>query len=138
MHRRRVQSVQVDRNNNLYFTGYFDNDVMFDTTHLAVSSVGYSDIFYVKSDSTGQLLWAKKAGNAVVELGGPLADAGGTRSQVTGFSILQADSVGEIEQILKENPHRKMPSTGIEIHELLEIPGMSQDQTKRELEFSRR
>ena len=91
-----------------------------------------------KAGTEAWMTWAKKAGHAVVELGGPLADAGGTRSQITGFSILQADSVGEIEQILKENPHRKMPSTGIEIHELLEIPGMSQDQTKRELEFSRR
>jgi len=91
-----------------------------------------------KAGTDAWMSWAKQAGKAVVELGGPLADAGGTHSKVTGFSILQADSVGEIEQILKENPHRKMPGTGIEIHEFLEIPGMSHDQINRELEYSKR
>ena len=82
--------------------------------------------------------WAKKAGSAIVELGAPLADAGATRSRVTGFSILQAGSVSEIEQIVKDNPHQKMPGAGIEIHEFVDVPGMSRDQTsKRELDYSR-
>ena len=92
-----------------------------------------------KAGTDAWLAWAKKAGNALVELGAPLADAGATRSKVTGFSILQANSAGEIEQIVKDNPHQKMAGAGIEIHEFLEVPGMSQDQTsKRDLEYSRR
>jgi hypothetical protein len=92
-----------------------------------------------KAGTDAWVAWAKKAGNALVELGAPLADAGATRSKVTGFSILQGNSASEIEQIVKDNPHQKMPGAGLEIHEFIEVPGMSQDQnSKRELEYSKR
>ena len=91
-----------------------------------------------KSGTDAWLAWAKRAGSAIVELGAPLADAGGTRSKVTGFTIMQANSASEIEQIVKDNPHQKMPGAGLEIHEFLEIPGMSQGQGQRDLEYSRR
>ena len=92
-----------------------------------------------KAGTEAWVAWAKKAGNALVELGAPLADAGATHSKVTGFSILQANSASEIEQIVKDNPHQKMQGSGIEIHEFIDVPGMSQDQTsKRELEYSKR
>jgi hypothetical protein len=79
--------------------------------------------------------WAKKAGDSIVELGAPLADAGGTHSKVTGFTIVQANSASDVEQILKDNPHRKMPGSSLEIHELLELPGMKKGpRFERELE----
>ena len=69
--------------------------------------------------------WASKAGNALVELGAPLADVGGKKTQVTGFSILQASSPSEIDQLLKGHPHTQHPNATIEVHEFVDVPGMS-------------
>jgi hypothetical protein len=92
-----------------------------------------------KAGTDAWMAWAKQAGSAIVELGAPLADAGDTRSKVTGFSILQANSASEVERIVRDNPHQKMPGSGLEIHEFLDVPGMSQAQTsQRDLEYSRR
>jgi hypothetical protein len=92
-----------------------------------------------KSGMDAWKAWAKKAGHALVELGAPLADVGGTHSKVTGFTILQASSANEIEQLLKEHPHRKMPGAVIEIHEFLALPdGSTSESVERELELSKR
>jgi hypothetical protein len=69
------------------------------------------------------MAWARHAGQAIVDLGAPLASVGSSNSKVTGFSILQANSSQEIEQLLKEHPHRHTPGASIEIHEFLELPG---------------
>jgi hypothetical protein len=83
--------------------------------------------------------WARQAGNAIVDLGAPLADVGSTHSKVTGFTILQANSANEIEQLLSNHPHKKMPGTAIEIHEFLAMPdGSTAERVARELETSRR
>ncbi len=112
--------------------------ILYTSSTPAREEMGKASPDQAKTGADAWIAWAKKAGRTLVDLGAPLADAGATHSKVTGFSILQADSVGEIEQIVKDNPHQKMSGTEIEIHEFLEVPGMSQDQTKRELEFSRR
>lgn len=70
--------------------------------------------------------WANKAGRAIVDLGGPLADVGSTHSKAVGYSILQANSASEIEQLLQDHPHNRDAGGSFEIHELLAIPGMSQ------------
>jgi hypothetical protein len=81
--------------------------------------------------------WAKKARHAIVDLGAPLADVGGVRGNVTGFSILQANSAKEVEELLKEHPHRKLPGASFEIHEFLDMPGAVGQTAARELQHTR-
>jgi len=78
--------------------------------------------------------WAKKAGSTVVDLGSPLGSpmkvSGGSSSasnnDVTGFSILQAESGKAIAGLLKEHPHFRAPGASIEVLEFLPMPGMPQ------------
>lgn len=63
--------------------------------------------------------WAAKAGPAIVDLGAPLDG-----DDVTGFSILQADSRADLDSLLAEHPHRHIPGGSIEALEFLPIPGM--------------
>lgn len=64
--------------------------------------------------------WARQAGSAISDLGAPLAGEG----DITGFSILQADSRAEIEALLEGHPHRHMPGAEINALEFLSVPGM--------------
>lgn len=91
-----------------------------------------------KAGMDAWMQWAKNAGKAIVELGAPLADVGQTRSKVTGFTILQANSAEEIDRILNDHPHRNHTGAAIEVHEFLELPGMTLGEGSRELEHSRR
>jgi len=78
--------------------------------------------------------WAKKAGSAVVDLGSPLGSPmkviGGLSTagngNVTGFSILQAESGKAIASLMKEHPHFKAPGASVEVLEFLPMPGMPQ------------
>jgi hypothetical protein len=80
------------------------------------------------------MAWAKKAGQAIIDLGAPLGEAvrveGGSTSpsasKVVGFSILQAASSKELAQLLKDHPHFKAPGASIEVLEFLSMPGMPQ------------
>ena len=76
--------------------------------------------------------WSKRAGDAIVDLGAPLGKgrniAGGSASasdsDVTGFSILQADSADAVFELLREHPHFQMPGEStIEVLEFLPLPG---------------
>lgn len=78
------------------------------------------------------MMWAKKAGSAIVDLGLPLANSKtitrdsleGSRSSVVGYSILEADSIAAVSGLLKEHPHLHMPNSSIEVFEGMAIPGM--------------
>ncbi|MCH8316946.1 MAG: SBBP repeat-containing protein [Bacteroidetes bacterium] len=52
--------IAVDMNGNVYITGYFRDTVTFGSTQLI--SAGSADIFIVKYDTAGNLLWAQRAG----------------------------------------------------------------------------
>src|SRR5579864_9030056 len=75
--------------------------------------------------------WSAKAGNAVVDLGSPAGDAASVGSSapagdvsVTGYSILQGESLDEITRLLDEHPHLKTPGVAyITAIELLSMPG---------------
>jgi len=77
------------------------------------------------------MAWAAKAGDAVVDLGTPLADAarlgpastGGDSLPVTGFSILQAESADAVTSVLEGHPHLQWGGS-IDVLEFLPIPGM--------------
>ncbi|WP_247232093.1 SBBP repeat-containing protein [Telluribacter sp. SYSU D00476] len=61
------QDIAVDQSGNVYVTGGFTGTATFGSTTLI--SNGISDIFIVKYNNKGDVLWAKQAG-------GPLADQG--------------------------------------------------------------
>jgi len=70
--------------------------------------------------------WAQQAGDAVVDLGAPLAvvDAGGDSGDpIAGYSIFQAESAEALATVLKSHPHLAMGGT-IETLECLSMPGM--------------
>ena len=64
--------------------------------------------------------WAQKAGSSLVDLGAPLAGDG----DITGFSVIEADSRPAIDELLAEHPHRHLPGAEIDVFEFLAIPGM--------------
>jgi hypothetical protein len=66
------------------------------------------------------LAWAEKARSAVVDLGAPLDGEG----DVTGFSILQADSRSNLDDLLADHPHRQAPGADIDVLEFMALPGM--------------
>ena len=64
--------------------------------------------------------WMEKAGAAVVDFGAPVQGEG----DVTGFSILEADSPSGIDELLTDHPHRRMPGASIDVFEFMTLPGM--------------
>ena len=82
----------------------------------------------MKAGMDAWMTWAGKAGDAVVDLGTPLAPgthAGGAagESDVCGYSILQADSARDISNLLDGHPHLEMPGSSIDVLEMLSMPG---------------
>ena len=76
--------------------------------------------------------WAGKAADAIVDLGTPLAAATSVGSglsvtsgdDISGYSILQSDSVEVLASLLEEHPHLHVPGNSIEVLEFLAMPGM--------------
>ena len=75
--------------------------------------------------------WATNCGDHLVDMGSILGNgkhldtSGSTSSSsdVKGYSIMQADNVAKIEELLKENPHLGMGSgSHVEIHEKMPLP----------------
>ncbi len=75
--------------------------------------------------------WAKNCGEHLVDMGSPLnngkhLDTSGSTSsssEVGGYSIMQADNVAKVEELLKENPHLGWgDGCYIEIHEKMPLP----------------
>jgi muconolactone delta-isomerase len=54
-------------------------------------------------------------------LGAPVQGDG----DVTGYSILQADSRGALDDLLADHPHRHMPGASIDVLEFVALPGMA-------------
>jgi len=63
----RAYGPSVDEFDNVYFTGYFKDQVKFGTTTLTGS--GNTDAFIAKYSSSGNLLWAKKYGGIYEDFG---------------------------------------------------------------------
>ena len=76
--------------------------------------------------------WRQKAGDAVVDLGAPLAEGevlpdgtGATPGHhIAGFSILESRSVEELRTLLQDHPHFHSPGASIEVLEFLPVPAM--------------
>jgi hypothetical protein len=87
----------------------------------------------MKAGMDAWMAWAQRAGDAVVDLGAPLGNGGrvdaqgvsGDGGEVSGFSVLQADSRDAVFELLRGHPHLQMPGgSSIEVHEYLPLPGM--------------
>jgi hypothetical protein len=83
----------------------------------------------MKAGMDAWMVWAGKAGDAIVDLGTPLAPAthvgsAASAADFAGYSILQAASATEITSILDGHPHLEMPGNSIDVLEMLPMPGM--------------
>jgi len=77
------------------------------------------------------MTWSGKAGDAVVDLGSPLAAAGTKGAAgaegagyLGGFSVLRADSADALDAVLDGHPHLTQEGNSIEYYEFLAVPGM--------------
>lgn len=77
--------------------------------------------------------WMEKVGSGMVDMGAPLGStvkltkdgSSEEKSNVVGYSILQAENMDEVKKLLEGHPHLGMPgSCEIEVHEALPVPGM--------------
>jgi hypothetical protein len=76
--------------------------------------------------------WYKSTGGAVVDLGAPLDKSttltGGSsaaeKTAITGYSILQAESIDDAVALLKAHPHFHMPGSSVQVLECVPMPGM--------------
>jgi hypothetical protein len=77
--------------------------------------------------------WAAKAGDAILDLGSPLGASAsigsgsnaGSDIPMTGFSILQGESLDAVRTLLEAHPHLKTPGdSSITVLEALSMPGM--------------
>lgn len=84
----------IDLNGNILVTGFFENTITFGTNSL--TSSGSNDVFIVKYDPTGTVLWAKKAGGSAGDTGiGCAIDASGNVI-LTGYFLSSSISFGTI------------------------------------------
>jgi hypothetical protein len=105
--------------------------VLYNAPESAREMMADADPEQVRAGMEAWMVWAQKAGDAVVDLGQPLqaaarVQASGTSpssSQASGYSILQADSNEEVETLLHGHPHLNMPESSIDIFEVLPLPG---------------
>ncbi len=68
------------------------------------------------------MVWAGKAGDAIVDFGSPLSPVGGADAKLGGYSVLQAESADALAAVLDGHPHLQIGT--IDVHECLEMPGM--------------
>ena len=79
----RGHAVAVDSSGNCYVTGHYENTINFGGTSL--TRVGINDIFVVKYNTSGTVLWARSAGGSDFDEGfGIAADLAGN-CYVTGY-----------------------------------------------------
>ena len=77
--------------------------------------------------------WAGRAGSAITDMGAPVSFGGtvgttypASEGHIGGYSVLEADSLDSLKGLLDGHPHLMMgDGAGIDIHELLHMPGMS-------------
>jgi len=85
----------------------------------------------MKAGMDAWMAWAGKAGDAIIDLGTPLALATrlgpGTATvggdDIAGYSLLRAGSAPELADVLAGHPHLSVPGNSIDVLELLAMPG---------------
>lgn len=75
------------------------------------------------------MAWYKKCGKAIVDMGTPLGkglcvDKKGSskgKTQVTGYSIVQAKDIDAAKAMIADHPHLLMPNASIEVLEMMSM-----------------
>lgn len=73
------------------------------------------------------MAWFKKAGKAIVDMGAPLGNGmhytktatTKSKSEVAGYSIVQADNIDAVKAMIADNPQFMLPKASIEIFEIM-------------------
>lgn len=79
-------SISTDSNGNALMTGYFESPtITFGTATLTNTSAGDADIFIVKFDTNGNVLWAKSAGGTNDDFGHDIFTVANGSSYITGL-----------------------------------------------------
>ncbi len=87
--------ITTDANGNVLVTGYFSSDsITFGATTLTNTSTGSWDIFIVKYDASGNVLWAKSVGGTSSENGHEIATDANGNVFVTGHFSSSSISFG--------------------------------------------
>lgn len=79
--------------------------------------------------------WMKKCGDKMVDIGAPLMNGqaltpdgknSGSKKEVTGYSVLQANNMDEAISLLQNHPHNSgwNDACSIEVYETMPLPGM--------------
>jgi hypothetical protein len=76
--------------------------------------------------------WMQKCGASLLDPGAPLdhpqtvANGAATpaKSTITGFGILQANSMADAVALVKDHPHFRAPGASVQVFEFVSIPGM--------------
>jgi hypothetical protein len=76
--------------------------------------------------------WQEKHKSAIVDFGNPLGrtkrlTSGGlsdTKNDLTGYSIVQGDSVEAVAAMFKDHPHLKVAGTSVDILDVVDIAAM--------------
>lgn len=107
--------------------------VLYQSTVPAAEQLKMATPEMAKAGMEAWMSWAGRAGGAIVDMGAPVG-AGlkvsgpgqvvESRSQVGGYSILQAASKDALTSLLNEHPHFRAPGASIEVFEFLPMPGM--------------
>jgi flagellar hook assembly protein FlgD len=98
----------------------------------AVEQMAKSTPEQMKSGMDAWMKWMDKNKTSISELGAPLGKTKrvtkqgveATKNEVTGYSIVQADSHDAAAKLFDGHPHLYMPGASIEIMEVMPIPGM--------------
>jgi hypothetical protein len=86
----------------------------------------------MKAGMDAWMKWAKTYEKSIVDLGAPLgktkritsAGVSDTKNGITGYSLVQGDSLDSVATIFEGHPHLQMQGALIEVLECMPIPGM--------------
>ncbi|GAB3052693.1 hypothetical protein GCM10027053_10990 [Intrasporangium mesophilum] len=69
------------------------------------------------------MTWGERVGGNLVDMGSPLENEGEADVQVSGYSVIDADSAEQLAGFLDGHPHTAAGGT-ISTQKFMEIPGM--------------
>ncbi len=107
--------------------------VLYHAPQSAAEKMNASSPEDMKAGMAEWMEWSQKAGDKLVEFGTPLGNAqavtnsgsSASSSDVNGYSIIQAESMEEAVELLKQHPHLHWADgCQIEVFESLPVPGM--------------
>jgi hypothetical protein len=86
----------------------------------------------IKAGMDAWMAWMKKHEQAIVDMGAPLGktkrvtatSVAGVRNEVTGYTIVEAESHDAAAAMLAGHPHLAMPGAYVDVLAVTPIPGM--------------